>query len=429
MSVRNAFRNPMIWAQLVATILMAGLMTFGYLGAFLSPESNTHDAPFTIVNEDEGVSLGGQTVNFGDQVVQGITAPNPESGDRIAWMVLDNRADAEQRLAEDRDYAAIVIPADYSRQLAALMQAGSASTAPQAATIDVLLNSAAGAYPTNLAKSVTTTAVDAVSTQVRTQLVQAIGGDSAQIPVALSPVLADPVIANVIDQQPTGPHTAGGNSPFYYALLLMLAGFVGMDILFLGMEMLRGNSVVSGFMKTLRGEAVPLSPWQAWSTRAILSAILAVIGSLVQAWVAVGILGMAVDKVLPLILFGMLAIFASAIFTLLFLTLLGTPGLLLAILTQTFLGAPSARGIFPKEMLPAFYQWTGSVLPLRYITDGVRAIVFYDANGAAGLTRGVTGLVIITIISLVVSGGFAWWQDRRPSAASVPTPSEIATAA
>ncbi|MGC4189754.1 MAG: DUF3533 domain-containing protein [Thermomicrobiales bacterium] len=457
MNLRTVFRNPMTWAQLIATILMAGLMTLGYMGAFLSPESHTHDAPFLIVNEDKGVTIDGQAMNFGTQVLEGITATNPETGDRIAWTVLDSRADAERQLAEDRAYAAIVIPETYSQQLASLMQAGSASTPAttptptanatpatsastpvagttdatttsttpaelQPATIDVLLNPAAGAYPTNLAKSVSSTAIESVSAQVRTQLVQALGGDSAQIPVAFSSVLANPVVATVIDQQPTGAHTAGGNSPFYYALLLMLAGFVGMDILYLGLEMIVGRSAVSKIVGMLRGAAVPLSPLQAWGTRTILSAALAVIGSLVQAWVAVGLLDMAVDRVMPLVVFGMLAIFASAMFTLLFLTALGTPGLLLAILAQTFVGAPSARGIFPKEMLPEFYQLAGTVLPLRYITDGVRAIVFYDANGAAGLTRGVIGLAIIATASLILGGAIAWWQNRRAMAHTEPTP-------
>lgn len=457
MNLRTVFRNPMTWAQLVATILMAGLMTLGYMGAFLSPESHTHGAPFIVVNEDQGVTAGGQTMNFGAQVLQGITATTPETGDKVAWTVLDSRADAEQRLAEDRAYAAIVIPATYSQQIAALMQGGapsatttqssaatpsasastpasatpaaattaSAATPPQPATIDILLNSAAGAYPTNLAKSVSATAVAAISGEVRTQLVQALGGESAQIPVALSSVLANPVVENVIDQQPTGPHTAGGNSPFYYALLLMLAGFVGMDILYLGLEMIMGRSAVSRIVGMLRGAAVPLSPLQAWGTRVILSAALAIVGSLVQAGVAIGLLDMAVDRVMPLVLFGMLAIFTSAIFTLLFLTLFGTPGLLLAILVQTFLGAPSARGIFPKEMLPDFYQKAGTVLPLRYITDGVRSIVFYDANGAAGLTRGIAGLAIICAISLGLSGLVAWWQERGHTTGDpVPAASE-----
>ncbi|MGB3328189.1 MAG: DUF3533 domain-containing protein [Thermomicrobiales bacterium] len=457
MNLSKIFRNPMTWAQLIAAIAMAALMTLGYLGAFLSPESHTHDAPFLIVNEDKGLSMGGQTVNFGQQVLDGITTASPDTGDTIAWTVLDSRAAAEKQLGEDRAYAAIVIPETYSQQLAALMQAGSpaasqatapaatpqsgtsatpaanatpavaASTtnptpaAPQPATIDVLMNTAAGAYPTNLAKSVSATVVTGVSQQVRTQLVQALGGDSAQIPVAMSSVLANPVVANVIDQQPTGPHTAGSNSPFYYALLLMLAGFVGMDVLYLGLEMVMGRSAVSKLVGMLRGDAVPLSPLQAWATRVILSAALAIVGSVAQAWVAIGILGMAVDQVAPLIFFGMLAIFTSALFTLLFLTALGTPGLLLAILVQTFVGAPSARGIFPKEMLPDFYQKAGTVLPLRYITDGVRAIVFYDANGAAGLTRGIVGLVIIGLVSLVGSGILAWFQERaaRHAAAKV----------
>jgi len=411
---RKIFRHPLTWVILAAAIVMSALMSLGYLGAFLSPESQAHDAPFVIVNEDQGVTVGGQQVNFGQQVLASITAPNPALGDKVDWIVLPTREDALNRLRDNRAYAAIVIPATYSNEMAALMQPG-ATTPPPPATIDILLNSAAGAYPTNLAKQVTSGAVAQVSGTVNAQLVKAFGGPTAQIPVALSPVLTTPVVANTLDAQPTGPHTAGSNSPFYYALLLMLAGFVGMDIIYLGLDMVTGRSQASPRIERLRGDAVPLSPVHSWSTRVLLSLGLALIAGLLEVGVAVGMLNMATDRIVPLILFGMLAILTSAIFTLFFLTAFGTPGLLIAIILQTFIGAPSARGIFPKEMLPSIYQWAGDVLPLRYITDGVRAIMFYDGRGEAGLTRAVIALAIMAVAGVILSGLIARWQESRMS--------------
>jgi len=417
---RQIFRRPMTWVILGAAIIMAVLMSLGYLGAFLSPESHTHHAPFVIVNEDQGATIGGQQANLGDQVLAAITAPNPALGDKVDWIVLPTREDALSRLHDNKAYAAIVIPATYSNEIAALMQPG--TTPPAAASIDVLLNSAAGAYPTNLAKQVTTSAVTQVSASVHGQLVKGLGGETAQVPLALAPVVADPVVANTIDAQPTGSHTAGSNSPFYYALLLMLAGFVGMDIIYLGLEMVIGRSTVSPRLERIRGRVVALGPLQAWSTRVILSVILAIAAGILQAWVAIGWLGMATDEIAPLIGFGMLAIFVSAIFTLFFLTAFGTPGLLIAIIIQTFIGAPAARGIFPKEMLPTFYQWAGNLVPLRFIADGVRAIMFYDANGDAGLTQGVIALIVMAILGLILSGLIAWWQDRRYGVRTVDIP-------
>lgn len=152
------FRHPLTWVILVAAIVMSALMSLGYLGAFLSPESQTHHAPFVIVNEDEGAIISGQQVNLGEQVLASITAPNPDLGDKVGWIVLATREDALDRLGENRAYAALVIPATYSNEMAALMQPA-AATPLAPATIDVLLNSAAGAYPTNLAKQVTSGAV------------------------------------------------------------------------------------------------------------------------------------------------------------------------------------------------------------------------------------------------------------------------------
>lgn len=121
---RKIFRHPLTWVILVTAIVMSALMSLGYLGAFLSPESQTHDAPFVIVNEDQGATVGGQQVNFGQQVLAFITAPNPALGDKVDWIVLPTREDALNRLGDNRAYAAIVIPATYSNEMAALMQPG-----------------------------------------------------------------------------------------------------------------------------------------------------------------------------------------------------------------------------------------------------------------------------------------------------------------
>ncbi len=80
-------------------------------------------------------------------------------------------------------------------------------------------------------------------------------------------------------------------------------------------------------------------------------------------------------------------------------------------------------------MLPTIYQWAGDVLPLRYITDGVRAIMFSDGNGAAGLTRAIIALAIMAVVGVILSGIIARWKEFRmsPEVSSDPVPSVAAT--
>ncbi len=108
-------------------------------------------------------------------------------------------------------------------------------------------------------------------------------------------------------------------------------------------------------------------------------------------------------------LFLTLAVASIVTLTLLLMSLLGPAGIGVAAVLGIILGLVSSGGLAPLEALPGFYQSYAAWLPLRYILDGLRALLFYDGRSTAGLGDAVqvlgaylTGSVILGyLISLI----------------------------
>jgi YhgE/Pip-like protein len=142
---RTALRPPLTWLFVIVAGLVALATTFGYLGGFLDPDGNARNMPLALVNEDRGATVGGQQINFGDQVIDPVAAPNPRLGDAVRWTVLPSRRAALAEIGRDEYFAALVVPADFSERVLAIGEASSAAPVP--ATVEVLTNPASGATP------------------------------------------------------------------------------------------------------------------------------------------------------------------------------------------------------------------------------------------------------------------------------------------
>lgn len=81
----------------------------------------------------------------------------------------------------------------------------------------------------------------------------------------------------------------------------------------------------------------------------------------------------------------MLGFATAAMVTLAFLVPFGIAGSLLAVLFVAIFGVPSSAGPYAVDMLPGFFRFLAEWLPLRYVTDGARALVFFDGDLQAGL--------------------------------------------
>ena len=102
-----------------------------------------------------------------------------------------------------------------------------------------------------------------------------------------------------------------------------------------------------------------------------------------------------------------------ALGTLVLFAAFGTLGQVFGILVFVYLALASSGGTVPLQALPGFFRFIANFEPLRQILDGVRAILYFNARGDAGLTRAFVatsaGLVFWVALGIL----FTTWYDRK----------------
>ena len=91
----------------------------------------------------------------------------------------------------------------------------------------------------------------------------------------------------------------------------------------------------------------------------------------------------------------------------------GTYGQLIGVLLFVYAGLASAGGTVPLEALPVGLRWLSYVEPLRQVLAGTRSIMYFGAQGTAGLTRGTVAAAVGLVFWLVVGTVIVKWYDRR----------------
>jgi ABC-type multidrug transport system permease subunit len=92
---------------------------------------------------------------------------------------------------------------------------------------------------------------------------------------------------------------------------------------------------------------------------------------------------------------------------------LGTRGQLLALLIFVYLGLASAGGTVPRQALPGWLELVSEIEPLRQILAGTRSILYFNAAGNAGLTRGLIAATAGLILWLAVGATVVKWYARK----------------
>jgi ABC-type multidrug transport system permease subunit len=100
---------------------------------------------------------------------------------------------------------------------------------------------------------------------------------------------------------------------------------------------------------------------------------------------------------------GTIALFAMA----------GNYGQLIGLLIFVYAGLASAGGTVPVEALPGVLRALSYVEPLRQVLSGTRSILYFNAQGVAGLTRGTVAAAVGLVFWLVVGTAVVQWYDRK----------------
>ncbi len=322
----------------------------------------------------------------------------------------------------DRDElaGAIVIPPEFSQSIVNIGVDSAAGKASMPAQIELIRNSAVGAFIHDAATTVGDTVVPQVSATVNQQLVTQLEAAN----VALSPQTARAVGAPVV--QVTTDHVAIGNrsgvglTPFFAAVSVTLVGFAVASISHFLVGVAIGDTSIGPWTRRRVTRRVVLSHRRRWIVETTIIVVSLLAASFATVFMIVGVLQADVDSSWLLVTaFAAGGLLAVGLFTHAAITALGRAGELVALAILFVFGLATAGGVFPTEAMPPFFATLSGWLPLRATTDSLRSLFFFDGR-AAGRFGDLRLLGLYIIGSLLVGGAAAFALDRlRP-----PEPAE-----
>ena len=412
MRAAQLLRVRAVWiTPLLITSILIALITVIYVGSVADPVASLRGLPVLMVNGDQGTTVGSQHVNLGQQVVSALDHSPQVSG----ALSLDSVSLAQARADMDRNagYATIVIPAGFTNSVLALYGAGSpAGPAPPIPAIELLTNGRAGSIGVSLATGVVQPAIGVISRNIGkrlSSLIPAHGQTTANVKAQR----ADPITLTAVPYRPLPPHSALGLSAFYISLLSIMCGFLGAILVNSTVDAALGFATTEIGPKWRQRAPVRISRWQTLLAKWLVALVLSPVLTGVMLLVAVGITRLDAPNVWELWLFTSFAAIVIALGTLTLFAALGTLGQLVAMLAFIYLALASSGGTIPLEALPPVLEFVANFEPLRQVLDGVRAILYFNAAGDAGLDRGLlltgVGLIFWVVLGITVTR----WYDRR----------------
>ena len=309
----------------------------------------------------------------------------------------------------DNAYAAIVLPPGFTASLLSAYELSSGSAGTP--TIQLLTNPRAGSIGVQLATGVAQPALHQASLDIGHKLSAqaAKGGHSPRSGVSA----ANPITLTTSDFRPLPPDSALGLSAFYISLLSIMCGFLGAVLVNSSIDAALGYGTSEIGPRWRQRMPVAISRWQTllakWSVALIAVPILTGILLLV----AVGLLHMNAPYAGELWLFASFAGIAIAAGTLALFAAFGAIGQLLAMLLFVYLALASSGGTIPVQALPSFFRFAASFEPLRQVLGGVRAILYFNAQADAGLTRGLVLTAVGLVFWIIAGTAVTRWYDRR----------------
>ncbi|MFD0361648.1 YhgE/Pip domain-containing protein [Nocardia sp. GCM10030253] len=409
----------MVLLPVAVLTLLTTLLAIMYLDYVVDPEGNLHDFPIALVNQDVGDTIGApgqeKRVTFGDQVADGLKQAVPAG--QIDLRVLGIN-EAQLQMQSGKIYGAIIIPSDFSKRLVIF---GAGSVIPgdiERPIITLQTNPRTGAFATQIVNRIGAQALPQVNAQVGKQLTEQVHAQltpppgGPELTAATRVALANPLQIVVEPFRPLPSGTGEGLTAFFFALLLLLAGLVG------SMTIHTMIDAALGFVPTEFGPwfvHFPPTPISRFRTLLIKWGVMVLTANVVAAifLIVAKTLGMPIDHPLGLFLYSAFAIIAVGITGLSVLAAIGSAGLLVNLILFIVLGLPSSGGTVPIEATPKYLGWLAEFEPMHQVYLGVRAILYFDGNSAAGMSRGVWMAALGLAVGLVLGAVITRYYDHK----------------
>ncbi|WP_042422496.1 YhgE/Pip domain-containing protein [Streptacidiphilus anmyonensis] len=412
-------RNGRLW--LVPTILCALVTLFLsllYMGGIIDPNGHLHRLPIGLVNEDQGAPPPGQTQNVGTQITAAIPAQTP--GRTVQWRPL-TAAQAQDQLSSGKIYGALVVPQDFTASIEAL----GTMKATALPTLTVLTNPGLGSLGSSLAAQISQSAAHQASLSIGQQLSRSAAAQGAN--ATTQTLLSDPVSVTTQQGHPIPSHSGLGLSAFYYTLLLVLTGFLGANIVHNGVDSGLGYADTELGPWHSRRPTVPISRTQTLLLKMTMTSFIVILTTTLVMIATIAILGMSATHLPLLWIFSYCASLAVGLGVQAINAAFGGIGQLVAMFVFIALALPSSGATIPLQAVPGFYRFLAVFEPMRQLSDGIRAILYFDARADAGLTRAWIMIAIGWTAALLFGFGMTLYYDRRGLHRLTPQPERTPT--
>ncbi|TKH08733.1 DUF3533 domain-containing protein [Peribacillus simplex] len=388
------FKNKLV---LVSPIIAFAVIFIFSLTLFPSVQPQPKNLPIAIVNEDEGVEIPNQPkMNMGQTIIEMMEKNTTTDEDPVVkWIEVKTAEEAQKGMDEQKYYAALVIPKDFSANQASLR-----TLAPSGPEVQIFINQGMNTAASAMAGQVLNGVVDNMNNTVRKQLLDGFEKQGATLTAKQAASLAVPIAKKVTNVNEIGTNSANGNAPVSLFQPLWMASLASAAIIFISISKMpirtRKENLVTKVGQILMGAVVAL-----------------VIG-LGLTWIADGMVGLNIPNFMDTALFLSITSFSFFLMILAVLSLLGLKGMPIFIL-MLFFGAP-LLAMAPEMMSPFYRDWIYSWLPMRFMAEGLRGLFFFGE----GLTWNtpVSVLVWIGLVSMIVILGTALKRDGVKKAVS-----------
>ena len=399
----KALRTVRFWAfPIFATLALMSALAALYLGGILNPVTNLRHFPIAVVNEDAGP--------WGAKIVDGLVGQADKNTYDIRVVSHD---EAQRQLDSAKVYGELLIPPTFSSNLSDFGVSAVSPTRADRPSVTIFTNQRAGTLGSGIAGQTLTKAMTIANSQVGKNLSAQVSAQTGGAPVsgASATVLANPIDVKSAVYNPLPNGTGNGLSAFYYALLLLLAGFTGSIVVSTLVDSMLGYVPAEWGPVYRFAEQVRISRLQTLVVKWAVMVMLGLLTSAVYMAIAHG-LGMPIPLGWGLWLYGVFAISAVGITSSSLIAILGSMGLLFSMLVFVILGLPSAGATVPLEAVPSFFRWLAKFEPMHQVFLGVRSLLYLNGHADAGLSQALWMTAIGLVIGLLVGGIITHMYDR-----------------
>lgn len=162
-----------------------------------------------------------------------------------------------------------------------------------------------------------------------------------------------------------------------------------------------------------RRPTVPISRTQTLLLKMLMTAGIAVLTTSLILITTVAILGMDASHLPLLWAFSFCASLAVGLGVQAINAAFGGIGQVVSMFVFIALALPSSGATVPLQAVPVFYRFLALFEPMRQLSDGVRAILYFDARADAGLSRGWSMIAIGIATALLFGFAMTRYYDRK----------------